>query len=133
MKVVKSFVVISCLAAILLSFSGCGTYSDGFQDRLTVTKKQGLTRWESYERSLSPKPEDAIPQIRIFATQNIESLSDNEVDFINNNNPEIQYNELNMEYSFYWRFDKKEILEVVTSPPPCKPFAAYRTSRVYFP
>lgn len=133
MKRFESFVVLSGLAAIMLSSSGCGTYSDGFQDRLVVTKKEGLTRWEKYEKSLSPKPEDAIPQIRIFASENIDSLSNDEIDFINNNNPEIQYNELNMEYSFYWKFDKKEILEVVTSPPPCKPFAAYRTSRVYFP
>jgi len=133
MKFFESFVVLSALVAILLSFSGCGTYSDGFQDRLTVTRKQGLSRWENYEKSLSPKPEDAIPQIRIFASENIASLSDKEINFINSNNPEIQYNELNMEYSFYWKFDKKEILEVVTSPPPCKPFAAYRTTRVYFP
>ena len=132
MKVFKSFVVLPVLAAIMLS-SGCGTYSDGFQDRLTVTKKQGLTRWEKYEESLNPKPEDAIPQIRMFASENIASLSSNEIDFINNNKPQIQYNELDMEYSFYWKFDKKEILEVVTSPPPCKPFAAYRTTRVYFP
>ena len=127
------FVVVSAFVAILLSLSGCGTYSDGFKDRLTVTKKQGLTRWESFEEGLDPKPKDAIPQIRLFASENIPSLSDKEIDFINNNNPEIQYNELDLEYSFYWKFDKKEILEVVTSPPPCKPIAAYRTTRVYFP
>ncbi len=120
--------------AFLILLGACQTeYSDGFKDRLVQSKEQDQKEWENFEKKLCPIPDDAINSVRIFATQNIAGLSDDEVDFINNNKPTIQYNELNMEYSFSWRFDKKEILEVVTSPPPCMPMAAYRTSRIYYP
>ncbi len=125
--------LVPVFCALFLLVSCTTKYSDGFKDRLVKTKEEDQKAWENFEKKLSPIPEDAIGQVRIFARENIPALDDDELDFIDNNPPKIEYDEMSMEYSFSWKFDRREILEVVTTPPPCKPIAAYRTSRVYYP
>lgn len=117
------------LFLVFLVLSGCQAFKDYYEN----DKEECKEDWHSYREKLDPKPKDAVSSIRRFALDNIAGLSDEEINCIQKNQPSIEYDENKMEYSFTWNFNDRELIEVVTTPPPCTPLAAYRTHRVYYP
>ena len=117
------------LFLLFLVLSGCQSFENYYEN----DKAECKADWDSYREKLDPKPADAVGLIRRFALDNIEALSDKEIDCIQKNEPQISFDEDKMEYSFTWKFNERELIEVVTGMPPCVPLAAYRTHRVYFP
>jgi hypothetical protein len=136
-KMKLSALLLFFCAALL--FFGCSTtpsvddLDNTYGERLVVSKDEAKKEWQKFEKKLFPVPTDAIGLVRDYVEDNLDGLTDDESDKINKNQPEIKYNEMKMEYCFYWRIDGKLIIEVICTPPPCQPFAVYRVKRLYFP
>jgi hypothetical protein len=131
------------LCALSFIISGCsstkpansaGPADDGkFKDRLYVSDDDAKKEWQNFEKKLIPIPKDAIEDVRDYIEENLNGVTDDELDIVRKKEPEIKYNSMKMEYCFFWNLDEHFIIEVITTPPPCQPFAVYRTKRIYFP
>ncbi len=115
---------------LIFFLSGC---ADTYVGRFLYPPSEAKKDIDTYLEHLYPEVQDFVPQIKQFAVEKIVDLSEAEKKFIIENKPEIAYNDEDMMYSFVWRFKDKEILEVLATPPPCKPIEAYKTTKVYYP
>lgn len=81
----------------------------------------------------SRMPHTYVVKCRKFALEKLTDETDAEADIIQNNNPVINSNYEGSEYSFIWTVGKHHKIEVLTTPPPCEPIAAYRVRRAWYP
>lgn len=121
--------LILSVAVMAVSFCGCNGFSikgkeevDEFEKNVKQEIQDGQNPWSF------------VGDVRMYALNNLMDLSDAERKTIQTKKPELIKNPNTLEYVFYWKSPNSgEILEVVCSPPPCEPVAAFRKDRVYFP
>lgn len=79
-------------------------------------------------------PRFSVEKMREFAFEKLSDLTDEESEYISKNNPAITSNYEQSEYAFTWTKKPGEGgIEVLSTPPPCEPIAAFRVTRAYYP
>ena len=125
----------------LFLFAGCAsTSSQPEHGKLTkgAPGESGLTgAWDAEFKRMDAKkdPRRYINDMRDYALNNLNNLTDGECDLIKKTIPKIHENKNTMEFCYYWILpDNGGVLEVVATPPPDPdPIAAFRRDRVYYP
>ncbi len=121
--------LILTVTAMAVCFYGCNGFSIKGKEEVDNFEKK--VKQEIY---LDQNPWSALSNVRMYALNNMMDLDDLERKAIKTEKPKMVKNPNTLEYVFYWKSPVSgEILEVVCSPPPCQPVAAFRKDRVYFP
>ncbi len=114
--------------AMPLVFAGCQSNDDAAQKEVDNLRKKIEHDIQHYN-----DPKSQVVQMRKYAAETLDDITDAEQEFIDANEPEIVSNFDNTMYAYLWKFDKHHIIEVLTSSAPYEPIAVYRVSKVYFP
>jgi hypothetical protein len=77
-------------------------------------------------------PRTFVDEMRRYALENIDGLSDKEAQIITSNPPEINRNYDETQFSFAWRVSEDYYIEVLSTPPPCSPTIVLRTRHVKY-
>jgi len=70
--------------------------------------------------------------MRSFALEKVDDLSDSERQALTVLHPEITSNYDQTQLSFAWKVSEGSYIEVLSTPAPCIPMTAFRTSQVKF-
>jgi hypothetical protein len=81
---------------------------------------------------LYDRPLEIQDEMRRYALEKLEDLSDNEARIINTNPPEINSNFDQTPFAFTWNVSEDDSIEVLITPPPCIPMSAFRTRQVTY-
>ena len=73
-----------------------------------------------------------INAMRSFALEKVDDLSDSERQALTVHHPEITTNSDQTQLSFAWKVSEGSYIEVLSTPAPCIPMTAFRTSQVKF-
>ena len=128
------------VAASLLLSIGCTTDdSDTINQQKSDKAETGATHAYLsemiHEMNAEKNPQNHINNIRSYALDNFNNLTDEEFSLIQSSSSKIYKNSNTLEYCFVWTLPKNTgCLEVVATPPPaCMPIAVFKRDRVYFP
>jgi transcriptional regulator of nitric oxide reductase len=114
-------VLVSALSALLIS--GCSA------DRTAVRDDLRKTRQMMEEQS---DPRTFVDDMRRYALEKLDDLSDKEAQIIKATPPEISSNYDKTQFAFAWKIPEDDFIEVVSTPPPCIPMTAFRTRQVKY-
>ena len=85
---------------------------------------------EDFKRMKDPK--SSIEMMRKYAQEKLPNASDEELTFLMGE-PVVQSNYDGSMYVFFWKRSYGKGIQVLATPPPCKPIEVFRTRRVHFP
>ena len=119
LKNFAGFVVV--LSTLLLS--GCIVDRSAARDDLMKTRQMMVAQAD---------PRTFVDEMRGFALERLDDLSDKETQIINTNPPEIESNYDQTQFSFAWKVSEDHYIEVLSTPPPCIPMTAFRTRQVKY-
>ncbi|MDD5698047.1 MAG: hypothetical protein PHH77_05475 [Victivallaceae bacterium] len=77
-------------------------------------------------------PESAVGMMREYALEKLPNATDEELAFLQGT-PVVQPNYNGTLYAFFWKRSSGKGIQVLATPPPCKPIEVFRTRRVKFP
>jgi hypothetical protein len=117
----KSAVLVAGLSTLLLS--GCIVDRSAARDDLMKTRQMMVAQAD---------PRTFVDEMRGFALERLDDLSDKETQIINSNPPEIESNYDKTQFSFAWKVSEDHYIEVLSTPPPCIPMTAFRTRQVKY-
>lgn len=117
----KSAVLMAALSTLLLS--GCAADGGAVRDDLRKTQQM---------MEAQADPRTFVDEMRRYALEKLDDLSDKEAQIININPPEIDNNYDKTQFSFAWKVSGDSYIEVLSTPPPCIPMTAFRTRQVKY-
>ena len=127
------------IAGCLLLITSCSTVSQekAPANQKNFNKSNAAVQINTFIQKMdaAKKPESHYGDIRTYALNNFNYLSDKEVKLIQSSDPKVFKNNNTLEYCFVWTLPNKDgCLEVVATPPPeYMPIATFRRDRVYYP
>ena len=77
-------------------------------------------------------PRTFADEMRRYALEKLNDLSDKEAQIININPPEIKSNYDETQFAFAWKISEDYYIEVLSTPPPCIPITAFRTRQIKY-
>jgi hypothetical protein len=110
-------------ALSMLFVSGCLLYGAPVREDLARVR---------LEMKSQSDPLTFINQMRSFALESIDNLSDAERQILAAHPPEITTNHDETQLSFAWKVSSGSYIEVLSTPAPCIPMTAFRTRQVKF-
>jgi hypothetical protein len=117
----KSAVLVAGLSTLLLS--GCIVDRSAARDDLMKTRQMMETQAD---------PRTFVAEMREYALERLDDLSDKEKQIITTTTPEIEDNYDKTQFSFAWKVSEDYYIEVLSTPPPCIPMTAFRTRQVKY-
>jgi hypothetical protein len=117
----KSAVLMAGLSTLLLS--GCIVDRSAARDDLMKTRQMMETQAD---------PRTFVAEMREYALERLDDLSDKEKQIITTTTPEIEDNYDKTQFSFAWKVSEDYYIEVLSTPPPCIPMTAFRTRQVKY-
>jgi hypothetical protein len=106
-----------------LLLSGCATDEGPVMDDLRSTQQameaQGV-------------PRTFVGEMRRYAMEKLNDLSESEAQFINTHPPDIASNYDQTQVSFAWKVSEDYYVEVLSTPAPCIPIRVFRTKEVTY-
>lgn len=85
---------------------------------------------EDFKRIKDPK--SSIQMMRDYAQEKLPDATDEELRFLMNE-PLVKPNYDGSMYAFFWERPYGKGIQVLATPPPCRPIDVFRTRRVHFP
>ena len=119
-----------------LLFTACSSiYNDNKPSKTEKDAAYACLNDVIQEMNAEKNPKNHINDIRRYALENFNNLTEKEIKLIQDSAPKIYENNDSLEYCFAWILpDNQGCLEVIATPPPnCIPFATFRRDSVYFP
>ena len=117
----KTAVLVAGLSTLLLS--GCIVDRSAARDDLMKTRQMMETQAD---------PRTFVAEMREYALERLDDLSDKEKQIITTTTPEIEDNYDKTQFSFAWKVSEDYYIEVLSTPPPCIPMTAFRTRQVKY-
>jgi hypothetical protein len=114
-------VLVSACSALMLS--GCIVDRSAARDDLMKTRQMMTEQAD---------PRTFVDQMRGYALEKLDDLSDEETQAINTRPPEIESNYDKTQFAFAWKVSEDHYIEVLSTPPPCIPMTAFRTRQVKY-
>jgi hypothetical protein len=118
----KNFAVLLAAVSPLL-LSGCAMDGSPVMDDLKKTQQLMEAQGD---------PRTFVDEMRRYALEKFDGLSDKEAQIITTNPPEINRNYDETQFSFAWRVSEDYYIEVLSTPPPCSPIIVFRTRQVKY-
>jgi len=106
-----------------LMLSGCATDESAVINDLKKTQQLMEAQGD---------PRTFVDEMRRFALEKLDGLSDKEAQIININAAEINRNYDQTQFSFAWKVSEDYYIEVLSTPPPCIPITVFRTKQVKY-
>ena len=110
-------------ALAMLFVSGCLLYGAPVREDLTRVRLEMKSQGD---------PLTFINQMRSFALESIDDVSDTERQTLAAHSPEITTNYDQTQLSFAWKVSEGSYIQVLSTPAPCIPMTAFRTKQVKF-
>lgn len=85
---------------------------------------------EDFKRMQDPK--SSVKMMREYALEKLPDATDEELTFLMGE-PVVQANYDGTMYAFFWKRSYGKGIQVLATPPPCRPIEVFRTRRVNFP
>jgi uroporphyrinogen-III decarboxylase len=114
-------VLVSAGSALMLS--GCIVDRSAARDDLKKTRQMMTEQAD---------PHTFVDEMRRYALEKLDDLSDKEAQIITINPPEINSNYDKTQFAFTWKVSEDDYIEVLSTPPPCIPMTAFRTRQVKY-
>jgi hypothetical protein len=110
-------------ALSMLFVSGCLLYGAPVREDLARVRLEMKSQGD---------PLTFINQMRSFALESIDDVSDAERQILAAHPPEITTNHDQTQLSFAWKVSEGSYIQVLSTPAPCIPMTAFRTKQVKF-
>ena len=110
-------------ALAMLFVSGCLLYGAPVREDLARVRLEMKSQGD---------PLTFINQMRSFALESIDDVSDTERQTLAAHSPEITTNYDQTQLSFAWKVSEGSYIQVLSTPAPCIPMTAFRTKQVKF-
>ncbi len=123
----SNFAGIAVLIAAAVCLSGCAAKKTPPKINPSDVFKQ---MQKDFKRMKNPR--SSIKMMRKYALEKLPDASDEELVFLMGE-PLVQPNYDGSMYAFFWKRSYGKGIEVLATPPPCRPIEVFRTRRVHFP
>ena len=110
-------------ALAMLFVSGCLLYGAPVREDLTRVRLEMKSQGD---------PLTFVNEMRSFALESIDDVSDTERQTLAAHSPEITTNYDQTQLSFAWKVSEGSYIQVLSTPAPCIPMTAFRTKQVKF-
>ena len=110
-------------ALSMLFVSGCLLYGAPVREDLTRVRLEMKSQGD---------PLTFVNEMRSFALESIDDVSDTERQTLAAHSPEITTNYDQTQLSFAWKVSEGSYIQVLSTPAPCIPMTAFRTKQVKF-
>ena len=122
-----SFFGVALIIVAAMGLSGCSTKKAPRRIKANEVFKQMR---EDFKRMKDPK--NSIKMMREYALEKLPNATDEELEFLMGT-PIIKPNYDGTMYAFFWKRSFGKGIQVISTPPPCRPMMVSRTKRPRFP
>ena len=123
----SSFSGIALLIVAAMFLSGCAAKK---QPKRIAANEFFKQMQEDFKRMKDPR--SSIKMMRDYAQEKLPNATDEELVFLESN-PIVKPNFDGTMYVFFWKRAIGKGIQVISTPPPCKPIVVSRTRRPRFP
>ena len=128
MKLSSPVAIVTLIAAGIF-LNGCKSNDDAAARRVDPGEVFKQMQ-EDFKRIRDPK--SSIKMMRDYAMEKLPNATDEELRFLMNE-PAVKPNYDGTMYAFFWERPYGKGVQVLATPPPCRPIEVFRTRRVHFP
>lgn len=125
----SGFAGIVAAVAVIFSLSGCSSKEDAPQKKIDANEVFKQMQ-EDFKRMKDPK--SSIKMMREYALEKLPNATDEELTFLMGE-PTVKSNFDGTMYAFFWKRKYGKGIQVLATPPPCRPIEVFRTRRPRFP
>lgn len=127
----KLFTLAGTAAVIVAGviFTGCSTKEETTPPKIGASEVFKEMQ-EDFKRMKDPN--SSIKMMREYALEKLPNATDEELTFLMGE-PVVKPNYDGTMYAFFWKRSYGKGIQVLSTPPPCKPIEVFRTRRPYFP
>jgi hypothetical protein len=125
----SGFVAVAALVAAGIFLNGCESDKPVQTPRISA-EDVFKEMQEDFKRMKDPK--SSVKMMRNYAMEKLPNATDEELRFLMNE-PQVKPNYDGSMYAFFWERPYGEGIQVLATPPPCRPIEVFRTRRARFP